>query len=69
MACRGANRFHAPVPVAAWEGVPDTIELGDPCYQVNEDWEGWKENNNGGEDCLVLNIWAPTGAEKLPVMV
>jgi para-nitrobenzyl esterase len=65
----GQGRFRSPVPVKSWEGVRDAVNLGDPCFQNNPDWEGWKENNNGSEDCLVLNIWSPRDARGKPVMV
>ncbi len=65
----GHGRFRAPIPVKPWAGVRDAVALGDPCFQNNPDWEGWKENSNGSEDCLVLNVWSPIGAKDKPVMV
>jgi para-nitrobenzyl esterase len=64
----GANRFRALVPVAPWEGVRDATKLGNQAYQIQDTWEPWKEDG-GSEDCLVLNVWSPIGAEKKPVMV
>ena len=61
----GANRFRPPQPPTrppAGGGVTDATSLGAVCMQ----------NLMGaqlpmGEDCLFLNVWAPPGAEKLPV--
>ena len=60
----GANRFRAPQPAEHWEGVRDAIELGAQCPQ-SLSLAGRSEE----EDCLFVNVWAPTGANKLPVMV
>ncbi|MGO6882991.1 carboxylesterase/lipase family protein [Rhizobium ruizarguesonis] len=65
----GSGRFRRPVQLKPWDGIRDATILGDPCFQNNPDWEGWKENNNGSEDCLVLNIWSPRESIKRPVMV
>ncbi|MGK9286574.1 carboxylesterase/lipase family protein [Sinorhizobium meliloti] len=65
----GPARFKAPGPVTRWEGMRVARAVGDPCYQVNDDWKGWTDNRNGSEDCLRLNVWAPIGAARKPVMV
>jgi para-nitrobenzyl esterase len=65
----GKGRFRKPIPLKAWNGIREASALGDPCFQNNPDWVGWKEDNNGSEDCLVLNIWSPRTAGKKPVMV
>ena len=65
----GKGRFRFPTAVKAWEGVREAVALGDICFQNNPNWEGWKENSNGSEDCLVLNVWSPRGAKGKPVMV
>ena len=65
----GKGRFRHPVALQPFEGFRDASKVGDPCFQNNPDWEGWKENNNGSEDCLVLNVWAPKGSKDKPVMV
>lgn len=65
----GANRFRAPQPVIPWSGVRDALELGHPSVQDNPDFAVWLDPIPPGEDCLVLNVWAPVGARGLPVMV
>jgi para-nitrobenzyl esterase len=65
----GANRFRPPVPVAPWEGVRDATALGDQCYQRHEGPRAFYQRSAGSEDCLLLNVWSPAGADGLPVMV
>ncbi|WP_344822687.1 carboxylesterase/lipase family protein [Actinocorallia longicatena] len=68
----GENRFREPRPAEPWEGVRDALEFGPtvpkapyrpPLYDL------LPEVTIPGEDCLNLNVWAPEGAEALPVMV
>lgn len=78
-----ALRWHAPRPVAAWQGQREALAPGSACAQIGgaalklpEDKHGMPV---GSEDCLYLNIWAPpprqtaaalpSSSEKLPVMV
>lgn len=65
----GAGRFkEAPAPVR-WSGVRDATRLGMPAMQPPKGTYGIDEPVPG-EDCLVLNIWAPTGGRSgKPVMV
>jgi para-nitrobenzyl esterase len=65
----GANRFRPPLPVAPWRGIRDASVLGDQCYQRRGLPAALSEEGPGSEDCLVLNIWSPAGADSLPVMV
>lgn len=75
----GENRWRAPQPLKAWDGVlkayafapssvQDTPGIGDNIY--NGEW-----NVDPGmamdEDCLYLNVWSPamTKDDKLPVLV
>jgi len=65
----GALRWHAPKPMARWDGVRRATAFGPACYQPDA-----KLNNiyaNGpmpmSEDCLTLNIWAPKDAHNAPV--
>lgn len=67
----GDLRWRAPVPAAAWKGVKDARKFGNAClqppYPPNSVYAGkmaWPS-----EDCLTLNVWAPSGARDLPVMV
>ena len=65
----GVNRFRPPVPVAPWEGLRDATALGDQCYQRRGMPAAFGEDNDGSEDCLVLNVWSPAGSGNRPVMV
>lgn len=69
----GPNRFQAPQPHAAWEGVRDALEYGPtapkPPYFPPFD-AILPEPAIPGEDCLNLNIWTPDpNASGLPVLV
>jgi para-nitrobenzyl esterase len=68
----GDLRWAPPAPVPAWSGERAANAYGLICPQ--------KVNANGtpnlggasgatSEDCLYLNVWAPRGAKKAPVMV
>ncbi len=63
----GELRWRAPQPPQAWEGVRDASTPGPACLQgaVYPDISFPKES----EDCLTLNIHAPAGGERRPVMV
>ncbi len=60
-------RWRAPQPPKAWDGVRDARAVGPRCPQEKR----WATAAPGpmSEDCLYLNIWAPRGGAKLPVMV
>ncbi len=69
----GANRFAAPQPAMAWDGVRDALEYGPTCPkgpypEVIEPL--LLEPSIPGEDCLNLNVWTPgiDGATR-PVLV
>ncbi|MEZ6028709.1 MAG: carboxylesterase family protein [Hyphomonadaceae bacterium] len=68
----GALRWTPPQPAAAWAGVRDATAHGPSCPQTMRP-DG--SPNPGGaygpiaEDCLQLNVFAPAGAKKAPVMV
>jgi len=64
----GDLRFRAPVPVAPWTGVRDASDFGPICPQPP--LAGRAPTEPMDEDCLHLNVWAPTsGAAPRPVMV
>lgn len=65
----GEQRFKRSVKLANWTEPKAAQAVGDPCYQINQNWKGWIDDRNGSEDCLFLNVWAPAGAERKPVMV
>ena len=63
----GELRWQPPAPLSAWEGMRDATKAGPRCIQ-----------DSGGnpdllrtmsEDCLNVNVWAPTAAAGLPVLV
>ncbi|MET0900227.1 MAG: carboxylesterase family protein [Mycobacterium sp.] len=63
----GELRWQPPAPSAAWEGMRDATKSGPRCIQ---DTAGNPGSGRGtSEDCLTLNVWAPTAAAGLPVMV
>jgi para-nitrobenzyl esterase len=67
----GDLRWRPPVPSHAWTGVRDAREFGHACLQPPQRptsiYSGGMASLS--EDCLTLNVWVPTGARKLPVMV
>jgi para-nitrobenzyl esterase len=70
-----AARFRPPQPVAAWPGIRDALALGpstpQPKRAAEVPWWDWITGRQPqSEDCLVLNVFAPTSASgrKLPVM-
>lgn len=66
----GALRWRPPEPAAPWTGVLEARDFGATCAQTNE--LGGFAARSESEDCLFLNVFAPTErstATKLPVMV
>jgi len=62
----GDQRWRAPAPAATWSGIREATAFGKACPQLET--SGGKLET--AEDCLTLNIWAPSEpAAKLPVMV
>lgn len=57
----GALRWQPPQPAGGWHGVRDANSFGSQCAQAS----------GGSEDCLYLNVYAPSHSEgrHLPVMV
>jgi para-nitrobenzyl esterase len=66
----GANRWRAPRPVAAWDGVRKALKPATPCPQFSRE-ESSAGELIGAEDCLSLNVFAPPDAQgrDLPVMI
>jgi para-nitrobenzyl esterase len=58
----GGNRWRAPQPPAPWTTVRDAIEIGTECPQTFL-------GSANDEDCLFINVWTPSCAHGLPVMV
>ncbi|MET0309388.1 MAG: carboxylesterase family protein [Sphingomonas sp.] len=67
----GDLRWRPPVPAPAWKGVREATRFGNACLQPPSDPKGLYSGSMAAtsEDCLTLNVWAPAGARKLPVMV
>ncbi|HVY85169.1 MAG TPA: carboxylesterase family protein [Caulobacterales bacterium] len=68
----GDLRWRAPVPAHAWAGVRDARAFGAACLQpppVPGSVYFSDRMAPTSEDCLTLNVWAPSGARRLPVMV
>jgi len=75
----GANRFMPPTKRQPWNNVREAYQLGLRAPQRNSDFFGQVPKifevmcpaEPMGEDCLVLNVWAPstTGGRKRPIMV
>lgn len=66
----GDLRWRPPVPAPAWDGVRDARDFGHACLQPPQQPAGLYSGGMASvsEDCLTLNVWAPKGARKLPVM-
>jgi para-nitrobenzyl esterase len=60
----GDLRWRAPQPVAKWNGTLQATHVGQQCPQLLS-----YAGPSYDEDCLYLNVWSPTGAHDLPVMV
>ncbi len=58
----GAGRWRPPAPVVPWSGVRSAVNFGNICPQLQG------TTAVGNEDCLNLNIYAPSGAAGLPVV-
>ena len=72
----GKNRWRAPRPAEAWEGIREAVEFSPTCPQIATPFSGTIEGFDdgeleGNEDCLKLDIYAPADAQgqSLPVMV
>lgn len=67
----GPLRWRAPVLAAGWTGVRDAKAFGPACLQPPQAPNGLYSGGLApmAEDCLSLNVWAPAGGKKLPVMV
>jgi para-nitrobenzyl esterase len=61
----GELRWKAPEKNEPWSGVRDAGKFSPRCAQPPSS----DPLNVESEDCLYLNVWAPTAAKKLPVMV
>ncbi|MEV0321716.1 carboxylesterase/lipase family protein [Streptomyces sp. NPDC050658] len=64
----GDLRWKEPRPVEPWRGVRAATGFGNRCVQ-NASWDPGYENPSHTEDCLDLNVYAPEGRERRPVLV
>ena len=67
----GDLRWKAPAPPASWKGVRDATEYGAHCMQSHIFDDMIFQDSGPSEDCLYLNVFAPSDANprsKLPVM-
>ena len=64
----GTLRWRPPQPALDWAGLRDASQFGHACMQPMVSGLN-SELVPGSEDCLKLNVYAPTGAKNLPVMV
>jgi para-nitrobenzyl esterase len=65
----GSARWRPPSPMQRWDGTRKATEFGPVCFQPPSPPASiytWIPAPMS-EDCLTLNIWAPTGARKAPV--
>jgi para-nitrobenzyl esterase len=66
----GPLRWREPQPVQPWTGVRDATAFAPACMQLGASMPG-EPDPRTSEDCLYLNVWAPSGRRRdpLPVMV
>lgn len=71
----GQHRFDLPQPVVPWSGTRDATQPG-PCsphrispFPALDAQPLVGDGGTRGDDYLTLNVWAPEGADKRPVMV
>ncbi len=61
----GQARWRTPRPAGRWSGVRDATRSGPACAQL----PGELPEGSTSEDCLYLNVTAPAGAKRRPVVV
>jgi para-nitrobenzyl esterase len=66
----GQLRWKAPVAMSRWPGVKSAAQFGNACMQPISKLPNIYTDDPGpvSEDCLTLNIWAPTNAKNAPVL-
>jgi para-nitrobenzyl esterase len=59
----GALRWRAPQPAPRWDGVREALRTGEACPQYASPYAGAERGETGvigNEDCLALDVWAPS---------
>lgn len=64
----GDLRWRPPHPAAKWQGTLDATDYGPACPQPPRP-DRARDFGPQSEDCLTLNVWAPSKAKEVPVMV
>jgi para-nitrobenzyl esterase len=66
----GDLRWRPPQPAEHWKAERPATDFGPACPQTNPPELGTGDIPQTSEDCLTLNVWAPSNRDKpLPVMV
>jgi para-nitrobenzyl esterase len=67
----GKLRWRPPQPAKPWSGVRSAINYGHDCMQLPFPGDAAPLRTTPSEDCLYLNVWAPSARSQqpLPVMV
>ncbi|XP_004646055.1 cholinesterase [Octodon degus] len=67
----GRLRFKKPQPLNKWSGIWNATKYANSCHQnLDQSFPGfqgsemWNPNTDLSEDCLYLNVWAPTPKPK-----
>ncbi|MFC0338394.1 para-nitrobenzyl esterase [Kushneria avicenniae] len=58
----GDNRWRPPQPVPPWQGVREATAFGPDCMQQPDPSDAAPLGVTPAEDCLYLNVWAPSNA-------
>jgi len=67
----GQARWRPPSPASPWSGIKSATQFGPACIQPTRHAPSIYASDLGptSEDCLTLNIWAPSAAKRAPVFV
>ncbi len=65
----GSLRWKAPQPARSWTGVRGATKFGPRCMQLPIFGDMVFRSDGMSEDCLYLNVWAPSAGRRLPVLL